>query len=234
MRSRIPTGLVLAVVLAHPAGGAATLSRADPEQIRALAERYVTGLGPPGGVVHAAAVRLDPRLALPACAGELTPSLPPGAGIRPRVAVTVRCGDTGGWSLVVPVDVATDLAVLVARRPLNRGEMPAAADLEVATRRLPGIGTQYVTRMADTEGRRLRHPLGAGQPLTADALAAPVLVERGQQVTLVAEAAGISIRAGGVALDAGGHGDRVRARSLSSGRIVEGVVEADGTLATRP
>jgi len=234
MRRLFLPGLIVAAALTPPGAPAVAASRADPEQIRTLAEQYVNGLGPPGGTVHATAARLDPRLALPACAGVLTPSLPPGAEIRPRIAVTVRCAEAGGWSLVVPVEVATELPLLVARRPLARGEMPAAGDLTTDLRRVPGLGTQFLAPGADIGGRRLRQPVAAGQPLRADILAAPVLVERGQQVTLVAEGAGIAVRASGVALDAGGHGDRVRARSLSSGRIVEGVVGADGTLWTRP
>ena len=234
MRCRDFPGIALAIALAWPAAAPAAISRTDPEEIRQTAERYVRTLGTPGTVVHATAGRLDPRLNLIACAGDLTPALPAGAEVRARTVVTVRCPDAGGWSIVVPVEVETDVAVLVARRPLNRGELPAEADLEIATRRVGGLGTQYLTRTADISGRRLRHPLAPGQPVTADALATPVLVERGQQVTLVARATGFSIRASGVSLDAGGNGDRIRARSLSSGRIVQGVVQADGTVAATP
>jgi flagella basal body P-ring formation protein FlgA len=212
----------------------ATISRTDPQEIRQVAERFVAGLGTPGSTVHAVAGHLDPRLNLAPCVGVLTPYLPTGAAVRPRTVVGVRCPAAGGWSIFVPVAVESEAAVLVAKRTLSRGETPAAGDVEAVTRRVPGLGAQFPSRLADVSGRRLRRAVAAGQPLAADALAAPTLVERGAQVTAVAEVAGIAVRAGAVALEAGGQGDRVRVRNAVSGRVVEGTVQADGTVNIGP
>jgi flagellar basal body P-ring formation protein FlgA len=175
----LPTTLACALLGAviAPAGAAALCT--DPQQIRAVAERFIASLAAPGTTVHAVAGRLDDRLTLSRCAGELTPSLPAGATVRPRTAVAVRCPDAGGWTIHVPVTVEVDATVLVARRALSRGEVPAAVDLEPATRRVPGLGTQYVSSPADLSGRRLRRPVATGQPVPVDALDAPVVVERG-------------------------------------------------------
>ena len=223
-------------------GGALALSaplhagpnRVVAREIQAVAERFVVAQATPGTNVHAVAGRLDERLRLAPCAGELTPQLAPGAVVRPRTSVGVRCPDAGGWSIFVPVAVESEVAVLVARRTLSRGEVPSAGDLEAVTRRVPGLGTQYAVRLADVVGRRLRRPVAAGQPVANDALEPPVLVARGQQVTLVAQLAGVAVRSGAVALDAGGHGDRVRARNAVSGRVIEGTVQPDGTVAAYP
>jgi flagellar basal body P-ring formation protein FlgA len=51
---------------------------------------------------------------------------------------------------------------------------------------------------------------------------------------MIARVGGIEVRAGGTALQGGGHGDRVRARNSVSGRVVEGVVQPDGTIAVNP
>jgi flagella basal body P-ring formation protein FlgA len=164
----------------------------------------------------------------------LTPFLPNGTSIRARTMVGVRCPDPGGWSIYVPVTLESDAHVLVARRSLQRGEMPAPADLEATVRRIPGPATQFPARSTDIGLRRLRRPLAAGEILAADALAPVLLVERGQQVTLVAAQAGIAVRAGAVALEPGGFGDRIRVRNAASGRIIEGVVQADGTMVAAP
>ena len=216
------------------ATAAPTISRTDPQQIRAAAERFVTGLGAPGSTVHAAAGHLDPRLNLAPCVEELTPYLPTGAAVRPRTMVGVRCPAAGGWSIFVPVVVESDAPVLVARRTLSRGEIPGVGDVDAVTRRVPGLGTQFPASLADVSGRRLRRAVAAGQPVPADALAAPVLIERGAQVTAVAAVAGVAVRAGAVALEAGGQGDRVRVRNVVSGRVIEGTVQADGTVSIGP
>jgi flagella basal body P-ring formation protein FlgA len=51
-------------------------------------------------------------------------------------------------------------------------------------------------------------------------------VQRGQTVTLVAEAGGISIRMAGRALSDGFVNQRVRVENLSSGKIVEGIARS--------
>lgn len=227
-------GVIIGGALALAAPLHAGPNRVDAREIQAVAERFVVAQAAPGTTVHATAGRLDERLRLAPCAGDLTPHLAPGAVVRPRTSVGVRCPDAGGWSILVPVTVESEVAVLVARRTLSRGEVPTAGDLEAATRRVPGLGTQYAVRPTDVVGRRLRRPVAAGQPVTSDALEPPVLVARGQQVTLVAQLAGIAVRSGAVALDAGGHGDRVRARNPVSGRVIEGTVQPDGTVAAYP
>ena len=223
----------LALLAALAAGGpcAAAPGTTDPQQIRAVAERFIQGFGTPQATVQATAGPLDARLALAGCAGELTPFLPPGASVKPRTTVGVRCPDTGGWSIYVPVTVESEAKLAVARRALARGEMPSPNDLESVSRKVPGLAAQFLAQPADTGGRRLRRPVAAGAAIPIDALAAPVLVERGQQVTLLAAGAGIAVRANAVALDGGGFGDRVRVRNAVSGRIIEGSVQADGTVA---
>jgi flagella basal body P-ring formation protein FlgA len=212
----------------------APASRTEPAKILAAAEHYVTGLGPPGTIVHAQAGPLDARLQLAACAGDLTPYAAPGARVQARMLVGVRCPDAGGWSILVPVIVESDAPVLVARRALARGELPGNADVGQDVRRVAGLGNQYPAKLADITGRRLKRAVAPGEALVTDALAAPVLIERGQQVTLLAQLDGIAVRAMGVALQPGGHGDRVRARNLASGKIVEGRVLDDGTISATP
>lgn len=227
-------GLALLAGLAFGASCAAASGTTDSQQIRAVAERFIEGFGTPEATVNATAGALDARLALAACAGELTPFLPSGASVKPRTTVGVRCPDAGGWSIYVPVVVESTTKLAVARRSLARGEMPSPADLDSVSRTVPGLPTQFLARPADTGGRRLRRPVAAGDPIPIEALAAPVLVERGQQVTLLAAVAGIAVRANAVALDNGGFGDRVRVRNAVSGRIVEGSVQSSGTVSVSP
>lgn len=220
--------LLAGLAVGAPCGGAPGTT--DSQQIRAVAERFIEAQGMPDTTVHATAGPLDARLALAGCAGELTPFLPSGATVKARTTVGVRCPVAGGWSIFVPVMVESETRLAVARRPLARGEMPSPNDLDWVSRKVPGLPTQFLARPTDTGGRRLRRPVAAGDAIPIDALAAPVLVERGQQVTLAAAASGIAVRASGVALDGGGFGDRVRVRNTVSGRVIEGSVQADGTV----
>jgi len=151
--------------------------------------------------------------------------------VRARTLIAVRCTAAGGWTIYVPVDVESDASVLVARRALARGEAPVPGDLESVRRTVPGLPTGFPAAAADLMGRRLRRPLAAGEVLAADLLAPALLVKRGQQVTVVAELSGIAVRASLLAMNDGAAGERIQARNPLSGRVVEGVVQPDGTLA---
>jgi flagella basal body P-ring formation protein FlgA len=60
------------------------------------------------------------------------------------------------------------------------------------------------------------------------------VVQRGQQVSLVARTDGILVRADGVALQAGDRGDLVRVRSVSCDCVVQGRVRDPGIVETLP
>lgn len=233
--SRVPLLICAgASLLVSFATAGETARHMDPSAIRATVERHVRELAgdPPG--LEVTAGRLDPRLALAECDGELTPFLPPGSTVRARVTAGLRCEGSRPWSIYLPVDVVSDADVLVARRPLARGESPLADDFTASRRRVPGLAVGYPATPEALAGRKLRRPITAGELLKADALEPIPLVRRGQQVTLIARAGGIDVRVAGIALSDAGAGDRLRMQNPASGRTVEGTVQPDGSVATSP
>ena len=72
------------------------------------------------------------------------------------------------------------------------------------------------------------HPVG--RAVSADALDAPLLIHRGQNVVLAARAGGLEVRAPGIALADAGAEQRVRVRNLNSLKIVEGVADTAGVV----
>lgn len=203
--------------------------------IRSVARDFVTSLVPHGsGTPHVEAAQLDPRLRLRACTQELRASLPSGTELRPRTTVAVACEDGAPWRIYVGVGIEADVRVLVLRRAAARGEQLGAADLETQERRVPGLAHAYVTNAQELTGRPLRRALAAGTALTVDALAPGRLVQRGQQVTLLASGGAVQVRAPGIALADAGAAQRVRVQNAASLKVVEGVVESASTVRVSP
>lgn len=201
------------------------------ESIQAAAESFVhTQLPPTRGKYFVTAVRLDARLRLAGCTETLEAFVANNGVVQTRTTVGVRCPATGGWTVYVPVAVETEAPVLVLRRALARRARIEALDVELQTRRLPGIASNFMNDVTSVQGRRLRRALPAGSPLTTDVLDRAVLVQRGQQVTLIASTGSIEIRARGQALSDGGAHDRIRVQNVNSLKVVEGVVENSGTV----
>ena len=184
--------------------------------------------------VHVEA-QLDPRLHLARCPDPLATSLPPGAELGAHVAVRVSCAAQGfPWAVYVPVTIESDIQVLVLKQSALRGARLSAAQVSAETRRVAGLAVGYVTDVAMLERHTLARSLPAGTALTADAMLADLIVRQGQQVTLIASAPGVSVRATGKALQDGREGARVRVQNLASLKVVEGVVDANGVIEITP
>lgn len=225
--------LMLGVAAAEPAG-APGVERL--ERLQAAAEGLIRGeLRDVTYTVHVKAAELDPRLHLTHCPTPLVAALPARTELGAHVVVKVSCSAPGfPWAVYVPVNVESDISVLVLRQSVLRGARLSAAQVTPEIRRVAGLAVGYVTDVATLEHHTLVRPLPAGTALTADALLADLLVHQGQEVTLMAAAPGISVRATGKALQDGREGARVRVQNLASSRIVEGVVDASGVIEITP
>ncbi len=204
--------------------GARLITDAAEREIRALA-------GARGAHLLLTAVPLDPRLRLPSCDQPLHAFIPDDQ-VRAHTTVGVRCEGSVRWTIYTSIAVETEAAVLIARYALPRDANLAASDVQLATRRVPGLLDSYLTDAASAAGQRLKRPVAAGEPLTVDALAPALLIHRGQQVVLLARSARVEVRVSGVALADARASDHIRVQNLSSQRVVEGIVRPDGVVET--
>lgn len=173
----------------------------------------------------ATAGHVDPRLRLQQCTTALEGIMPAATPAAARMTVGVRC-TSPAWSVYVPVLVETDLQVLVMRTAAARNSSPAAADVELQQRRVPGTAAIYLTSPEQLRGRHLKVAVSPGTPLTVDMLAADILVKRGQRVAIVASIGGIEVHAQGEAIGDATDTGRVKVLNLSSRKVVEGQAES--------
>ncbi|MEZ5563320.1 MAG: flagellar basal body P-ring formation chaperone FlgA [Gammaproteobacteria bacterium] len=221
----LPCALLLCLQ-AHAATG-----RWQPHaEIRnAAAEAVRSAAADTTGAIEVLADSPDPRLQLPRCEEPLKATLPAGARLSGRLTVEVRCTGNRPWGLYLPVQIESSRPVVVAARSLTRDTILAPGDVRVA-KLGPGVsGYGTLGDPAQVLGQRLRRSLEAGAPVTAALLDAPLLVRRGQQVTLEAMAGNFAVRVAGVAQADGALGQLIEVRNGSSGKIVQAVVRSERT-----
>lgn len=197
------------------------------DSIRSVAEAFVQQRfhNSDQVVLHVDAVALDPRLRLPACLASPAAFAPTGdLRAASRLTIGVRCA-APSWTVYVPVNVESELAVLVITRPLPRAAAVTPQDVQSQRRRVPGVAAGYLVSMDQLAGRHLRNAAAPGTALAVDLLAPDLLIKRGQRVTLVAAAGSLEVRAQGEAVADAQADGRVRVLNLTSRRIVEGQVE---------
>jgi len=224
------TLIVVALAAAGQAGGqdASWQSLAGVRQAAERALHRELDRTVPGVELKSAA--LDARLRLPACGAALETQAQLPRGSQARVPVRVACTQGATWSVNVPVEIRRELDVLVLRRAVGRGEVLVAGDVVAQKRVVAGLASPYLSRVEEFHGRLTRRPLPQGTAVTADALSAALLIHRGQDVTLMASAGGIQVRAPGRALADAAASQRLRVQTLESLKVVEGVAESDGVV----
>lgn len=139
--------------------------------------------------------------------------------------------DKGVQRLPVTVVVTVPEMVVVAKRPFRRGEVIQASDV---TLEMPPAGDSSVavaTHLEDVIGRETVRSVATGQPLESSWLRKPIMVRRGEVVTVFARAANLTVRTQARATEDGGQNDIVTVERLDdrqrfSARVV-GVQELE-------
>jgi len=171
---------------------------------------------------------LDHRLRLPLCDAELDTFDPPGGIDIGRTTVGVSCRASKPWTLYVSANVARELAVVVAKRDLARGEPLETADLKLEVMDTGHLLRGYFTHIDEIRGETLKRTLRRGQAITPSSLVVRKSVRRGEQITILSEVGPIEVRSQGKALRDGNPGDLIPVMNLASKKKLEARVVASG------
>jgi flagella basal body P-ring formation protein FlgA len=128
-------------------------------------------------------------------------------------------GPQGPAHASIDATVRVIAPVVVAVHPLTRGTVVREGDVALqrpasgypaAAEKLPGA----LHSLDEALGHELVRAVGTGSPVTSDALRPPLVVHRGEVVSVLARAGGIRIRTNARSRDEGSVGDLVAVESL--------------------
>ena len=120
--------------------------------------------------------------------------------------------------------------VLVAMTDIRMDEAITPANAHIEESSVDTLPETTVTDFSRLAGRVAGRYIRKGMVITPPLLAMPRVVSAGSPVELVAESGGITIRAEGVALEAGRIGYVIRVRNASSGKLMRGRVIDEKTV----
>ncbi|WP_229519221.1 flagellar basal body P-ring formation chaperone FlgA [Massilia rhizosphaerae] len=146
-----------------------------------------------------------------------------------RMRFVARCPDTPGWRYEYVVRARVSAMVAIAAAPVAPNEALTDEQVTIERRDISNIADP-ISNPADAVGQMSRRMLRPGDILRSGQLRAPILVKRGDAVTMVARREGIEVSMAGEALDEGGKGAVVRVRNVGSGQVVRMRVVAPGTV----
>jgi len=185
------------------------------------------------GEVEVRIGRLDPRLRLARCDQPLSGFWPNGGRKLGNVTVGVRCEGSASWSIYVRAKLSVFESVVVASRPLSRGSKVGPGDLELLREDVTRLTSGYYSAIEEVRGMEVRRSIRAGMVLNRSLVKAPILIKRGEKVTITAASGSVQVRMEGKALDAGARGELIEVLNLSSKQKVEAEVIAPGVVRVR-
>jgi flagella basal body P-ring formation protein FlgA len=170
---------------------------------------------------------IERNLQFEKCNRPIRPVVASPQHMKDRVMIELRCQDPKPWHIYVPVMIVGTSPVAVAVHAIVAGTVVKASDLKIEEHDVSELPLGFLDDPAIAIGLTASRPIAGGAYLTNQLLVAPKVVQRGQSVTLLADAGGISVRMAGRALSDGLMNQRVRVQNLSSGKIVEGIARSE-------
>ena len=128
-----------------------------------------------------------------------------------------------------PAGAAT-VRVVVPAHDIARGDVIGESDLTYATVDGNTLMSGVPTKMEEIKGMQARRVLSAGQPFRGDDVRRPIVITKGQSVTMQFSAPGVELIATGRAMSEGGVGDMVTIQNLASFRMIAATVIAPGVV----
>jgi len=125
---------------------------------------------------------------------------------------------------------AATVRVVVPAHDIARGDVLAETDLTYATVDGNALMSGVPTRFNEVLGMQTRRTLTAGQPFRAEDVRRPIVITKGQTVTMQFAAPGVELTAMGRAMTEGGVGDTVTIQNPASYRMIAATVTAPGVV----
>lgn len=125
---------------------------------------------------------------------------------------------------------AGTVRIVVPAHDIARGEVISESDLTFTTVDGTALMSGIPTKLEEVKGMQARRMLTAGQPFRADDVRRPIVIAKGQTVTMQFSVPGVELTAMGRAMSEGGIGDTVTVQNPVSYRMVSATVTAPGTV----
>ncbi|WJV56080.1 flagellar basal body P-ring formation chaperone FlgA [Pectobacteriaceae bacterium CE90] len=153
-------------------------------------------------------------------------SLSSNAKVWGNVSVSIRCNQQRRF---IQVNVQVTGNYVVTSRMIPRGTTLSNNDLRITQGRLDQLPTHAILLLNDAQGAIALRNIAPGQAVTSVMIRKPWVIHAGQNVQILVQGTGFTIRNEGKAMNNAAIGQSARVRT-PSGQIVSGVVNEDGII----
>lgn len=171
---------------------------------------------------------LDSRLRLTKCSQDLSLHLKDSSKAGGNINVQVSCSTGSAWAILVPSQAKVYRSVAVAGRNLQRGDLVSAADLSSEIKDVGNLRIGFTLTAEAIIGKEIKFAVNKGETFRNSALDAPLVIRRGDVVSMESSAGEINVRTSATAVSDGRIGQQIRVKNNQSARIINAKVVGVG------
>lgn len=139
-------------------------------------------------------------------------------------SIEVSCRHKRNWSLMLTADIEVWQKVVVLRDHISRGESLSQRQVSLQDRNIADLSRGYFASLEDVTNKVSKRSLRAGTALNPSMVTMPIIIKRGQAITLRVDRPGLSVDMKGIALKKGRKGDKIKVKNSSSEKILYGKI----------
>lgn len=170
---------------------------------------------------------IDRRLKLSSC-DKLSFNLASGSRLIGKTSIRVVCKEPKEWSFYITATISRYTNIYVSNGSFSRGHIFREDDLYKSRKDIARLPFGYITNRKDIIGKELKRHIQAGRIVSPSQLRNPVVIKRGEIISLQRKTSDFMISMKGTAMMNGAIGERIRVRNSSSKRIIEGKIVQPG------
>jgi len=190
---------------------------------------------------------IDPRLRLEPCTGNLSVRYP----FSTETTVEVKCTADKGWKIFLTISKPTSepnirptaketqaytpssielINGVVTKRTLQRGIPIRASDIELKSFPSNRLKSGHVKSLSYPIGMEPSQTIPKGALISINMLRPPVLVRKGDAVSIIFERNGISVTNEGIALENGGLREKIKIQLPDTKKILSATIQSAGVV----
>ena len=167
---------------------------------------------------------IDNRLKLRKCPNSIEIAVT-GGFVKPgRNTMQVSCSSDTPWRIFITGQVHVLRNVLLTNAPISKGHRITASDIKIKKMDISKLPMNYFQDKALVINKVAKRNIRAGSVLNANILTVPLLIKRGDNVSIIAANNGFTITMKGIAMANGSKGDNIRVKNIRTKKIIQGII----------
>jgi flagella basal body P-ring formation protein FlgA len=198
--------------------------------IEHAAVEFIKQQHPADAILNVNLQRLDKRLKLSRCDNDLLVNWSPGSKQIGRTTVNVACTAPKPWRIFVRATVEKDVLAWVLNNSVRKGEVLSR---QLVSQQSIMLGNSAllaqpngapISEIEPWIGQVFARAVQAGRVLTDQSLQLPMLVTKGESVSITYQSAQLAIKTKGVALESGSLEQKISVKNTESNKVFDAIV----------